>query len=293
MAWRLGVDTGGTFTDIALVNEQRGLVAVRKVASDRLDPSATIMRAITEILDASNVPAADVGFLGHGTTVATNAVLECTTARVGMVTTRGMRDVLELARQRRPHLYDMDVPKPDPVVPRQLRLEVDERLAADGGVVRPLSAADAHTQLARLAEAGVEAIAICLLHAYTNPDHERLLREVAEKLLPEVPVSLSSEVHPELREYGRFTTTVLNAALVPVMRRYLRRLQDAVRARGGPSAVWVIQSNGGVMSADAAADHPVSTLFSGPSAGVLGAVQLARAVGVENFITFDMGGDKH
>jgi len=290
MAWRLGVDTGGTFTDIALVNEQRGLVAVRKVASDRLDPSATIMRAITEILDASNVPAADVGFLGHGTTVATNAVLECTTARVGMVTTRGMRDVLELARQRRPHLYDMDVPKPDPVVPRQLRLEVDERLAADGGVVRPLSAADAHTQLARLAEAGVEAIAICLLHAYTNPDHERLLREVAEKLLPEVPVSLSSEVHPELREYGRFTTTVLNAALVPVMRRYLRRLQDAVRARGGPSAVWVIQSNGGVMSADAAADHPVSTLFSGPSAGVLGAVQLARAVGVENFITFDMGG---
>jgi N-methylhydantoinase A len=290
MAWRLGVDTGGTFTDVALVDEAGGLVAVRKVPSNRLDPSAAILRGITEILDESGVTPEGVAFLGHGTTVATNAVLEGTTAPVGMLTTQGMRDVLELARQRRPHLYDMDVPKPDPVVPRHLRLEVAERLAADGTVVRRLDLADAQAQLARLADAGVEAIAICLLHAYANSDHERQLRELAQTVLPDVPVSLSSEVHPEFREHGRFSTTVLNAALVPVMRRYLEQLSVAVHRRGIPSPVRVIQSNGGVMSAAAAAEYPVSTLFSGPSAGVLGAVQLARTAGEQDIITFDMGG---
>lgn len=290
MTWRLGVDTGGTFTDVALVDEERGLVDVRKVPSNRADPARAILRGITEILTAAGVPPDRVAFLGHGTTVATNAVLEGTTARVGMLTTTGMRDVLELARQRRPHLYDMDVPKPDPVVPRQLRLEVGERLAPDGTPVRGLDPREASARLTALGDAGVEAIAVCLLHAYANADHERALRDLAAKILPQVPVSLSSQVHPEFREYGRFSTTVLNAALVPVMRRYLSRLATAAHGHGIGTPVRVIQSNGGVMSAESAAEHPVSTLFSGPSAGVLGAVQLAGAAGEQDLITFDMGG---
>jgi N-methylhydantoinase A len=290
MVLRLGIDTGGTFTDLALADGERGVIAVLKVPSTRHDPAEAILNGIGQLLRENGVGPAAIGFLGHGTTVATNAVLENTTARVGMLTTDGFRDVLELARQRRPALYDLDVPKPDPVVPRDLRLEVAERLDWDGSVVTPVDVAGARKSLEALAGAGVDAIAVCLLHSYANPEHEVLLRDLAAEAAPGLPVSLSSDVLREFREYGRFTTTALNAALIPVMARYLRRLSEAVAATGITSGLHVIQSNGGVMSAHAAADHPVATLFSGPSAGVLGAVRVASAAGEGDIITFDMGG---
>ncbi|HEY1701561.1 MAG TPA: hydantoinase/oxoprolinase family protein [Trebonia sp.] len=290
MVLRLGVDTGGTFTDLALADGDRGVIAVLKVPSTRHDPGEAILDGIRRLIGDHGADPATIGFLGHGTTVATNAVLENTAARVGMLTTRGFRDVLELARQRRPALYDLDVPKPDPVVPRDLRLEIPERLGPDGSVVTPLDLAQARKSLEALTGAGAEAIAVCLLHSYASPGHEERLRELAAELAPGIPVSLSSDVLREFREYGRFTTTVLNAALIPVMASYLRRLSDAVTATGITSGLHVIASNGGVMSAHTAADHPVGTLFSGPSAGVLGAVRVASAAGHGDIITFDMGG---
>ena len=290
MAWRLGVDTGGTFTDIALVNEELGLVGVRKVPSNRADPSTAILDGVAAILTDSDISPDQVGFFGHGTTIATNAVLEGMSTNVGMLTTRGFRDVLELARQRRPHLYDMGVSKPTPVVPRGLRLEIDERLAVDGSVVRPLDYEDVRNQLRVLADADTETIAICLMHSYANGEHERQLRELIASVLPEVTVTLSSEVHPEFREYERFSTTVLNAALIPIMRRYLSRLSSGASSQGFRSPVRVLQSNGGLVSTKVGGDYPVSTLFSGPSAGVLGATQIAHAVGEKNIITLDMGG---
>lgn len=290
MVLRLGIDTGGTFTDLALADGTRGVIAVLKVPSTRHDPAEAILNGIGQLLRENQIGPAEIGFLGHGTTVATNAVLENTTARVGMLTTSGFRDVIELARQRRPALYDLDVPKPDPVVPRELRLEVTERLDWDGSVVTAVDVAGARKALETLAGAGVDAIAVCLLHSYANPAHEAQLRELAGEVAPGLPVSVSSDVLREFREYGRFTTTVLNAALIPVMARYLRRLSGAAGAAGIECGLHVIQSNGGVMSAHAAADHPVATLFSGPSAGVLGAVRLASAAGERDIITFDMGG---
>ena len=289
MAWRLGVDTGGTFTDVVLL-DGAGASHIAKVPSNKADPSVAIMGGITELLARVGVEAREVTYLGHGTTVATNAVLESTTAEVGMLTTRGFKDVLELARQRRPDLYDMDVPKPDPVVAANRRLEVSERLGADGAVITPLDENEVRAALLQLSADGVRSLAVCLLHAYVNPAHEQRIRDIVADVAPDMAVSLSSDVHPEFREYDRFSTTVLNAALVPVMSAYLGRLTAEVRASGMPSDVHVIQSNGGVMSARAASSTPVATLFSGPSAGVLGAMRLAGPAGEHDVLTFDMGG---
>ena len=290
MGWRLGIDTGGTFTDLALVDDERGLVGVGKLPSSPGDPSAAILAGLEQLLAEHGLAPADLRYLGHGTTVGTNAVLEGAFAPTGLLTTDGFRDLLELARQRRPDLYDLDRPKPTPIVPRERRLEVRERLAADGSVVRPLDEAAARALLRQLGAAGIEALAICLLHAYANPAHERRLLELAREELPGVAVSLSSEVLPEWREYERCATTCLNAALVPVMQRYLGRFDRAVRARGLAAGARVMQSNGGVISAAAAGERPVATLFSGPSAGVIGAVRLAGQAGERDLISFDMGG---
>ncbi|GAA3545510.1 hydantoinase/oxoprolinase family protein [Amycolatopsis ultiminotia] len=290
MSWRVGVDTGGTFTDVALVDERRGLVAVRKVPSSKADPSSAILTGVLGLLAEHGVPHDAISCFNHGTTVAVNAVLEGATARTALLTTTGFRDVLELARQRRPQLYDMSVRKPEPVVPRELRFEVGGRVAVDGTEVSPVDEESLEAAVAALREAEVDAIAVCLLHSYTNGTHEEEVRRFLHRALPGVPVSVSSAVHPEYREYERFSTTVVNASLVPVMRRYLGRLSDRVAAAGIAPPVRVVQSNGGLASTTTTGELPVSTLFSGPSAGVLGAVQLATEAGVRDLITFDMGG---
>jgi N-methylhydantoinase A len=287
---RIGVDVGGTFTDLAMVDEATGRIGFHKVPSTPSDPSGAIEAGVRGILERHGRQAAEVAFVGHGTTVATNMVIERRGARTGMVTTRGFRDVLEIARQTRPHLFDYDVQRPAPLVPRRYRLEIDERIAAEGTVLRPLDEAE----MTRLAEAlraeGVTSVAICLLHAWRNGRHERAAKEILRQVMPEAYLSVSSEVLPEFREYDRFSTTVLNAFVGPRMATYLDRLRARVRDVGILSEPYTVHSNGGLMSVATAAAAPVRTCLSGPAAGVIGAAVVASQAGFPDIVTFDAGG---
>ncbi len=233
---------------------------------------------------------ADVGYLGHGTTIATNALLELKGARTGLLVTRGVRDVLEIARQRRPHLYDLFADKPATLVPRSRIHEITERVDARGQVLVPLVAGDVAAALDRLRADGVTAVAVCFLHSYRNADHERAVEEQIRRLAPDLYISRSSAVAPEFREYERFSTAVINSFVGPVMSGYIGRLADRIERAGVPADVKVIQSNGGLASPRAVAERPVTTLMSGPSAGVIGAVHVAGLAGITDLITFDMGG---
>ena len=233
---------------------------------------------------------ADVRFVGLGTTVATNDLLERKGARTGLITTKGFRDLLEIARQKRPHVYDMFVRKPDPLIPRQARLEVDERVAADGTVLRALDERAIVEVLERLLGQGVESVAVCFLNSYANPDHERRAREIIQRHWPDGFVSVSEDLLPEFREYERLSTTVINAYLMPRMKRYLDRFSEEVHNLGIPDQPFVMNSGGGVVSPALASQRPIDTLFSGPSGGVSGAGYLASLRGSPNIVTFDMGG---
>ncbi len=290
MAWRIGIDTGGTFTDLALVDDATGACHLYKLASTPADLSEAIVAGLMEVLRRAGAAPSALAALGHGTTVATNAVIEGKLASTGLITTRGFRDVIEIARQRRPDLYDLDKTKPHPIVSREHRREIGERLACDGSVLQPVDEAEVEAIVKDFGEAGMAAVAICLLHAYANPAHEEVVEKTVRRMRPDLAVSRSSAVLPEFREYERFSTTILNAALRPVVSRYLEKLTEQVAARGVPVLPRIMQSNGGVMSVAAAAERPVATLFSGPSAGVIGAVVAAAAAGRRDLITFDMGG---
>ena len=285
----IGIDTGGTFTDVVLVDNARGRTTTTKVPSNPADPAEAILRGLDEILAMTGTPGDRVGFIGLGTTLATNAVLQNRLGRAALVTTAGFADVLELARQRRPHLYDLDAPVPRVPVARGDRIEVAERIDAAGMVVTPFDAAAFRRELARL-DGGVEAIAVCLLHAYRTPVHEHAVREIVAAMLPDVPVSLSSDINPEFREYERFATTAMNAALLPVMARYLAQFASGVAARGVTVAPVVIQSNGGLVSPQTLARRPIDTFFSGPAGGVVGALRVAEAAGIGDLVTLDIGG---
>jgi N-methylhydantoinase A len=261
-----------------------------KLSSTPADPSEAILQGIKEILTAAALRVKDVSYLGHGTTVATNALIEGKVARTALIATDGFRDVIEIARQRRPDLYNLDIDKPKPLAPRDLRVDVRERLRADGSVLLPLDEEQVRKVVKELRQREVTAIAVCFLHSYLNPVHERRVKEIVNKEFPECAVSLSSDVLPEFREYERFITTVMNAALVPVMSRYLGRLEQKVRSEGLPTSPRIMQSSGGVISAAGAGARPINTLFSGPSAGVIGAAHLCAMAGFPDIITFDMGG---
>jgi N-methylhydantoinase A len=290
MAHRLGIDVGGTFTDLALFDEGSGRLVVGKVPSVPAGPAQGIVDGIRLILAEAGVAPADVGYLAHGTTVSTNALLERKGARTGLMTTAGFRDLLEIARQRRPSLYDLHVPKPEPLVPRARRLEVAERLMADGSVRTPLDLADVDAALDTLAADGVAALAICFLYAYLRPEHEAEALARARARLPGVFCSASHEVAPEFREYERLSTTVANAYLGPAMASYIEAFRRRVGELGIPATPYINQSNGGTMGIDEAARVPVKTLLSGPSAGVAGAAWLALLAGLPSGVTFDMGG---
>jgi len=287
---RLGVDVGGTFTDVALWDETSRRLAVLKLPSVPHDPAEGILAGIRGITEQAGVRADSLAFVAHGTTVATNALLEGKGARTALLTTRGFRDLLEIARQKRPALYDLQADKPSPLVPRDLRFEVRERLLADGSVLEKLRVGDVEAALAALGSCDPEAIAVCFLYSFLDPTHERQVAARIRDRLPLCHVSLSSEVSPEFREYERLSTTVLNAYLGPLISRYLGRFDRAVRELGIPRAPYINQSNGGIISVAAAARHPVRTLLSGPSAGVMGAAWAARDSGFASLITFDMGG---
>jgi len=288
--YRIGIDVGGTFTDFTLLRESDGQVSFHKVASTPADPSEAIARGIADLLAMHGIAPGEVAHVGHGTTVATNLVIERRGASAGLLTTRGFRDVLEIGRQTRPHLYDYRVGKPPPLVPREHRHEIDERVDASGHVQREIDDAGVEAAVAELKAAGVQAVAICFLHSYRNPSHEQRAKRVVERLFPEAYVSVSSEVLPEFREYERLSTTVLNAVVGPRMGTYLERFLERVRSLGITVEPFTIHSNGGLMSVRAVRSFPVRTCLSGPAAGVVGAAQVGRAAGFEDLVTFDVGG---
>lgn len=288
--WWIGVDIGGTFTDIVF-SDGAGTVLVKKVPSTRDDYGQAVCDGIRALSEANDVAYERVVSVVHATTVATNAILENAGARTGLITTEGFRDVLEFRRVRIPELYDLTYRKPKPLVQRRFRLEVRERLGPDGAVRVPLDEASVEAAARRLAEAGVEAVAICLLHAYVNGDHEKRVEEIVRRIMPAgTYVCCSCDVLPEIREYERTSTTVVNAFLGPVMRRYLDRLHGRLKEIGLDRPLHVMQSGGGRMSAPAASDKPAYLVESGPAAGVVAAAHLAKRAGIEHVITLDIGG---
>jgi N-methylhydantoinase A len=286
----IGIDTGGTFTDLVLVDMTTGTYHYHKLPTTTGDPAQGILDGIAALIAQAGVRREEVDFLVLGTTIATNAVLEGNTARTGMLTTRGFRDILELARQRRPHLFNLDIQKPQPPATRDCRYEVSERLAYDGTIITPLHEEDVRQAIAGLRSTGVEAISICFLHAYANPLHENRAKMLVQQLWPEVYVCTSCDVLAEFREFERFATATVNASLMPIMDRYLERFEQGVHELGIRRAPRVMQSNGGAVTPDAVRRLPVNTFFSGPAGGVIGSRGLGTRVGCGNLITFDMGG---
>jgi N-methylhydantoinase A len=289
LRYRVGVDIGGTFTDIVLL-DSAGSIATRKVLSTSDDYGRGIIVGLQELFEALSLPAEALDGVVHGTTVATNAILEGKGARAALITTRGFRDVLELRRIRIPKLYDLFYEKPAPLVPRRLRFEVDERIGPAGEVRRPLDRASVEAAIERIRAAGVEAVAVSLLHSYANPTHERAIGDMLRAGLPQAHITCSVDILPEIREYERTSTAVVNAYVGPIVQRYLAGLLRRLRAIGVTAPLRLMQSNGGVMTAEAAMEQPAHIVESGPAAGVIATAELARLAGYPNVIAFDMGG---
>ena len=284
----VGTDVGGTFTDLTAVDERTGCVVVTKVVSQPRREAAAVLAG----LQALGIASREVRRLVHGTTVGTNAVLERRGARVAVLTTAGFRDLIEIGRTKRniPALFVPTFVRPKPVVERKHRFEVTERLNADGSVLVPLDPASVERALDAALAAGAEALAVCLLLAYRNPAHERAVADAAKGRCPGLPVSCSAEVVPEYREFERFSTTVLNAYLQPLMDDYLTGLEERLLASGYAHGVLTVGSSGGMMTTDTARRLPIKTIFSGPAGGVSQACFVGAATGVRDFITYDMGG---
>jgi N-methylhydantoinase A len=285
----LGVDVGGTFTDLVLVGPD-GHAHARKVLSSTGDYAAAIVRGASELLSAAGVSPGDLAELIHGTTVATNAILERRGARTGLLTTAGFRDLLEIGRLRLARLYDIDFERPAPLVPRRWRREVVERLGPGGEVLRPLDRESVRDAVTLLTQEGVESIAIAFLHAYASGAHEQAAAALVREAAPHVMLTLSSEILPEVREFERTSTAVTNAYVMPVMSRYLGSLETELRRLGVGAPILVMQSNGGVMTAASGRRRPVHVIESGPAAGVIATAELARRIGRPNAISIDMGG---
>jgi N-methylhydantoinase A len=286
---RVGVDIGGTFTDIVL-SLADGSLRVSKVSSTPDDPGVAVIDGLAALLRTANVAPGAIAEVVHGTTVASNTILQKAGAPTGLITTRGFRDVLEIGRVRTPDLYDLAWDKPQPLVARRHRREVDERIAADGAIVRPLDTDAVVVAAQHLVDAGLRSIAICFINSYANPVHEQEAERVVRARFPDVDVTASYAVLPEIKEYERTSTTVVNAYLLPVMRRYLDRLAEGLARLGIRAPLLVVASNGGVMGARQAAERPAFAVASGPAAGVTGAARLGVSTGEPDLIVFDMGG---
>jgi N-methylhydantoinase A len=290
MGWRVGVDSGGTFTDVCLFDEATGRIAVWKVSSTPDDPSRGIAQGVAEGMTEIGQPAAAIAYFGHGTTVATNALIQHRGVKTGLVTTDGFRDLLEIGRQKRPDLYDLQTDKPPVLVARDLRLQVPERIGHDGTVETALDEAAVRDAARTLKAAGVAAVAVCFLYSFVRPEHEAVARRILAEELPEVFITASHAIAPEFREFERLSTAVVNAYLGPVMQGYIRRLAERLAAMGMVAAPHLTQSNGGVIGFEAAANMPVRMVLSGPSTGVVGAQAIGKLSGFPDLITFDMGG---
>ena len=288
--WKIGVDVGGTFTDFTLLNENTDELKFHKVPSTPKDPSQAIDIGLSELTKFYDVSAFEIEYFGHGTTVALNMLLERRAPTIGLLTTKGFRDVIEIGRQTRPHLYDYTLKRAPSLARRVDRKEITERITADGSILTPIDMEEVELAVKQLRARSIKAVAICFLHAYLNPDHEILAGEVVRRLMPNAFLSLSCEVLPEFREYERASTTVVNAYVGPKMQDYLVRLEKNLTRNNVINSPHIMHSNGGMLTVKTAAKLPVRTCLSGPAAGVVGAATIASSAGYNNILAFDVGG---
>ncbi len=288
-AHRISADIGGTFTDIAFLTSE-GILATRKLLSTPANYADAVIAGITDLMADLELPLGDIDEVLHGCTVAANAILEHKGAKTALITTKGFRDVLELRRIRIPRLYDPLHVKPPPLVPRHLRFEVEERIDAQGQVITALNIDDVRRAVARIKASDVQSVAVCLLHSYVNPEHERRIGEILQAELGDRFISLSVDVLPQIREYERTSTTVINGYVGPPVSAYLKSIIDQLESAGAGGRLMIMQSSGGVLDADSVLDKPAQIVECGPAAGVVGAAHISDASGYGNVITFDMGG---
>jgi N-methylhydantoinase A len=290
MGWFIGVDVGGTFTDFHAVNVESGEVRLHKTPSTPDNPARAILDGVRALAADAGIDGDDIARLAHGTTVGTNALIQRKGADVAVITTDGFRDLLEIGRQIRPKMFDLKADHPPPLAPRHMRFEIVERIGSKGQVIRPLTDEAIAAAVEEVAASGAPACAVGLLFSFLNGDHEQRIGAALRARLPELSVSLSSEVQPEFREYERFSTTLLNAYLQPLLGRYMRHLGERLSDVAPAARLGINQSSGGLMSIERAGAFPIRTALSGPAAGTVGAVHQAKAAGRPNVITLDMGG---
>ncbi len=292
MPYRLGVDVGGTFTDLLLIDEETGVTWRDKVPSTPHDPSVAVINGTKAICDQASISPSDVGQFLHGTTVATNAVLEGKGAKTGLVVTEGYRQILQVARSLVPGGLAAWItwPKPEPLAALECTVEIDERLDAEGGVVKPVNLEQARAALESLKGEGIEALTICTVNSYINGVHEREIGEIAKQVFPDIPISLSHEVLPEMQEYERALTAVANSLVRPIMAMYVSNLRNELRKLGMDGRINLLRSDGGLMGSEKSEVHPVNLLMSGPAGGVTGALWSARNANLKNILTLDVGG---
>jgi N-methylhydantoinase A len=291
MTVKIGIDTGGTHTDVVLVGSDRGIFHTLKVATTPENLSIGILNGVEKALMAASLSPEDVSHFVYGTTYVTNIIVEQKNVDVGLITTEGFRDVLAIGRAtRKENIYDINWRPQQPIVPRRYRLTVKERINAKGEIETPLDVGSVIEALGQLRSAGINSVAVCLLHAYVNPLHEQRIKEIAAQHFPSISISLSSDIVREFREYERSSTTAINAYVLRSMHDHLDDLARSLKSRGIPSTPYIMRGNGGIMSFERGKEIPVAITHSGPVAGIVGATMLAKSAGIKNIITFDMGG---
>jgi len=288
--YRIGVDIGGTFTDFALSSASGGRMAIHKRLTTPHDPSEAVLAGVAALVAESRIEIGSVTDIVHGTTLVTNAVIERRGAVTGMLVTAGFGDIMDMGPERRYDLFDLRIKYPPPLVPRRLRIEVEERVRYDGSIEQPLDETGVIAAAKKFRELGVEAVAICFLHAYANPAPEERAAEILREAAPEITVSTSADVFPNMREFERWTTTTLNAFTQPMFDRYVKRLEDGLAGAGFGGRLYIMGSSGGTLTTDAARRYPVRALESGPAAGALMSAHHGRALKLPNLLSFDMGG---
>lgn len=288
--YRLGCDIGGTFTDFVLLNDRTGEIQINKCLTTPSDPSDAVEQGIRQLEEATPDFVQDLDEVIHGTTLVINSIIERKGAKTGLITTKGFRDVLELGREIRYAPYDLFAEFPEPLIPRRFRLEVDERVRSDGAVIKPLDRGEARDVVCRLIDMGVDSIAVCLLNSFEYPSHELIIKEIIEDEAPELSVSISYEVLPQIREYERTSTTVTNAYVKPLTGRYLSKLSDRLALIGFEGKLFIMLSSGGITSVETAAEFPVRIIESGPTAAVISGQYYGKLFDIPEMFCFDMGG---
>ena len=288
--YRIGVDIGGTFTDFALSNATGGRMAIHKRLTTPHDPSEAVLAGVATLVAENGIDIGAIADIVHGTTLVTNAVIERRGAVTGMLVTAGFGDIMDMGPERRYDLFDLRIKYPPPLVPRRLRIEVAERVRYDGSVEQPLDEAGVRAAAQQFRDMGVEAIAVCFLHAYANPAHEERAAAILREAAPDLTVSASADVFPNMREFERWTTTTVNAFTQPMFDRYVKRLEDGLANSGFGGRLYIMGSSGGTLTTDAARRYPVRALESGPAAGALMSAHHGRSLKLPNLLSFDMGG---